>query len=177
MKINYQIRIKVKNAEWYERAKDFKSVEAFEVWDQDKTARYVHQVAFKFTINVESIVMSENVTHDVLCKDENQDQVSILIPNLRVIEFNGEINTHVLISESLIDQAFIEKRGKGKTYVNCYLKADVEYHDLSENMWLSDKHLKMIRERFPDRCNFVLPKIELISFGGVMPTFHDRNDD
>lgn len=177
MKINYQIQIKVKNGAWYERAKDFPTLEAFEQWDEEKTARFSHQLAFKFKHVVHSIEKFDNIEKSLSFVDENKQPAYITLTDLCIIEFKGEKSEFLIVSESIVDQIYIEKRSKSKTYVYCYIKEDTEFYGLTDNIWLSEAHAKILESKATGEWTITSPAVEVISFGGLMPTFQERNDE
>lgn len=167
MNINYQIQIKAKNADWYERAKDFPSLEEFEKWDDQRTARFSYQLSFKFNHAVHSIEKFENASHSIIFIDEHKNELSVQLDNLLVIEFKGDISQHLIISESILEQSFIEKRSKAKTYVYCYIKENTEFISVSENILLSAEHINLIEKTITKPCTVIAPAVELILFGGA----------
>jgi hypothetical protein len=145
--INYNILIKAKNADWYESAKEFGSIKEWEQWNDGKMPRYVREVFFKFMFPVLSIEVQEKSNHEFEFFNSQKESVKLLIPDLRIITFKGEVTeAKVFVSESILEQSFIEKNKKNKTYVYCYIKENAEYDEMCDSLWLSIPHRLLMNE-------------------------------
>ena len=169
MKIDYTITIRLKDKHWYDLADKSESVKEFEAWDDERTPRYRREVAFRSQFDVLSIQEQKNASYPINLLDSSQNPHTQVLSGLRVLNFVGATQSEqVIISESLIDQVFIEDKSKSKVYIYGYIKEDVNCYEVASNIWLSEEHKEVLNRQVESPFTFLVPDIKLLKSGGIM---------
>lgn len=141
MSIKYQISVRVRNATWYEAAKEYKTTEEWEIMNNDKISKHYEEVDFTFLHPINNIVLSNDTKHSFqLLSKEGKSLGNKELDEL-VIHFfeHDDDKSFVIISNSILHSFYIQKQ-HGKTYVYFYIKEDVEYDEVTPYIWLSKEH-------------------------------------
>jgi len=101
-----------------------------------------------------------------LFNSENKDDfITVKLNNVRLLKCKGEIESNLVISESICDQDHEVKKELGKKYVYYYLK-DVEIHEVLPNLWLSSEHYKQLQN---ESYNLIsVDEVEILAESGYV---------
>lgn len=164
-----QVRVKAKKPEWYETAKEFGGIEAYEKWDQGKSPRYRQKVAFKAKFPVLSYEVYENKSVELPLFTMKGIKVMVPLSKIRLLTLYGkDEEIQVYISESILGKRLEQENKKGNIYLYAFIDEYAKYVYVAPNIWLSQEHFDTVKENVGGTFNIDVTDIDLLSRSGLL---------